>query len=59
MTWDVAESYRDGDTDEKDWLTVRKTVEDYTTFNWHPTCWTITAMYEHGPLEYGYDEYMN
>lgn len=45
LAFDIAEEYRSEKDDKADWTVLTKTLNNYVTGNWEPTCWILSAMY--------------
>lgn len=45
LAFDIAEDYRSEKDDKADWAALTKTLNNYITGNWEPTCWILSAMY--------------
>src|SRR5579884_2990903 len=43
--FDIAEDYRTENEDIEDWATLTRTLENYISGKWEPTCWILSAMY--------------
>lgn len=42
---DIAEAWRSEKEDKADWVTLTKTLDNYLSGKWEPTCWILSAIY--------------